>query len=342
MYCGTPVIDEAGRYGSGYDRPFRGAGMTSCGHIPVMAGEVLELLRPGDGEWYLDATFGGGGHTRMLLEAADCRVLALDCDPAAAGRAAVLRESCGERLEFRSMNFSSLATIPETRFAGVLMDLGVSSFQLDTAGRGFSFRHDGPLDMRLDPTAGESAACFLETCERADLVRAIRDYGEEPRWRRVVDVLLAARGSGVLARSMTTADLIRSAAGPVRGRGIDPATRSFQGIRIAVNRELEILAAALPAAAGLLKAGGTLVVISFHSLEDRIVKRFFRRLCGRPEHRFDSRPADAREVYADSLTGNRPLRPTAAEAESNPRSRSARLRAIRLIRDYNPLTEDQQ
>lgn len=336
MYCGSPVIDEAGFYGCLPDRAEREVAVTERGHIPVMAGEVLDLLRPAAGDLFLDATFGGGGHTRLILDAADCRVLALDCDPAAGERAAALRQTYGDRLTFRSMNFSSLATIPETRFAGVLMDLGVSSFQLDSAERGFSFRFDGPLDMRLNTAAGDSAAGFLETCERAELVRAIRDFGEEPRWRRVVDALMAARGSGVLARTLATADLIRGAAGPVRGRGLDPATRSFQGIRIAVNRELEILAEALPAAASLLRPGGVLVVISFHSLEDRIVKRFFRRMCGRPEHRLDSRPADAREVFAESLTGNRPLRPAEEETGDNPRSRSARLRAIRLVRDYNP------
>lgn len=340
MYCGTPVINETGKHGRLVGRIGGEAAMTDCGHIPVMAGEVLDLLRPKAGETYLDATFGGGGHTRLILEAADCRVVALDCDPAAVERAAELRRRWGDRLEFHRMNFSSLTTIPETRIAGVLMDLGVSSFQLDTAGRGFSFRHDGPLDMRLDTASGEPAARFLETCDTSELVRAIRDYGEEPRWRRVVDALLAARGSGELSGTVTTAEIIRRAVGPARDRSIDPATRSFQGIRIAVNRELEVLAETLPAAASLLKPGGVLAVISFHSLEDRIVKRFFRHLCGRPEHRFDSRSVSEREVYAESLTGNRPLRPSPAEVEANPRSRSARLRAIRMIREYHTLKED--
>ncbi len=316
--------------------------MTGHGHIPVMPGEVIELLSPVDGGVYLDATFGGGGHSELILNAANSRVVALDCDPAAIERAKAMQVRYGERLTFKAMNFSSLATIPETRFAGVLMDLGVSSFQLDNSERGFSFRQDGQLDMRLNPLEGRSAAEFLETCERDELVRAIRDYGEEPRWRRVVDALLAARGSGSLARTVTTAEIIRAAAGVVRGRKTDPATRSFQGIRIAVNGELDVLAGALPVAASLLAPGGVLVVISFHSLEDRLVKRFFRRLCGRPEHRLDSRPLDSREVYAEPLTGGRPLRPSDAEVEENPRSRSARLRAIRLLREYKPNKEEIQ
>jgi len=307
--------------------------MSDEGHLPVLCAEVVELLVRGEGQDYLDATFGGGGHTRALLEAdPHGTVVAVDQDPAAAARAAALKAEFGERLCFFAMNFEETGGLREEGFAGAVFDLGVSSFQLDAGERGFSFRGDAPADMRMNPQAGVPAWEFLESAPREELVRAVRDYGEEPRWRRVVAAIEEARGTGRLARTGSLAEVVRTAIGPGAARKlrIDPATRTFQGIRIYVNRELEALEAALPAVFGKLMPGGVMVAISFHSLEDRLVKRAFRRLAGEPEHAGDAVPKDLRVRRAELLT-RKPVVPGEAEQARNPRSRSARLRALRKL-----------
>ena len=212
------------------------------------------------------------------------------------------------------------------------MDLGISSFQLMEPDKGFSFRLDAPIDMRLDPREGQSAAEFLESASYESLVRAVREYGEERRWRRVVDAIIKARGTGVLARTMSAAELVSDAVGGRHFRQrIHPATKTFQGIRIAINGELEALAIALPKAFRALKEGGVLAVISFHSLEDRMVKRFMRKMAGRPESRYDSRPQQERSVFA-VMNGSKAIFPTKEEVGSNPKSRSARLRFLTKIK----------
>ena len=217
-------------------------------------------------------------------------------------------------------------------FDGVLMDLGISSFQLMEPNKGFSFRLDAPIDLRLDPRVGQSAADFLETASRESLVRAVREYGEERRWSRVVNAIIEARGSGELARTMSAAEVVSRAVGGSKSRQrIHPATKTFQGIRIAINGELESLAMTLPKAFRALKVGGTLAVISFHSLEDRIVKRFMRKMAGRPEHRGDSSYQQERESCAE-LFQTKAIFPTRDEVERNPKSRSARLRVLRKLR----------
>ena len=301
------------------------------GHIPVLLEEVLEFFGSSRNSSYLDLTFGGGGHARALLERIpDSTVMAMDQDPLAKERAEALEEIFSGRLRFETCNFSELGNIQSSGFTGVLMDLGVSSFQLDEVSRGFSFREDAPMDMRMNPQQGQTAAEFLETTSLREIETALRDYGEEPRWRAVAKAIVEARGSGALERTASFAALVelhalRSAPGR---RRIHPATRTFQGIRIAVNRELECLERALPLAFEKLAPGGVLVVISFHSLEDRIVKRYFRRLAGRPEHRYDSRSQQER-VAVGALLNRKPISASMEEISLNPRSRSAKLRAIR-------------
>ncbi len=305
------------------------------GHAPVLLEETISLLQQHQGGGaptrILDCTFGGGGHAREILQVfGDAEIVALDRDPEAAQRAEALSAQYPGRVHFESANFADVGDLDlEGGFDGALFDLGVSSFHLDTPERGFSFRHEGPLDMRMNPNEGLSAAEFLETASRDELVQAVRNYGEEPRWKQVVQAIEKARGSGRLKTTRGLADLIAEAIPPnPRSKSkIHPATLTFQGVRIAVNRELEAIEKGLPAAFDLLRPGGVLAVISFHSLEDRIVKRFFRRLAGMPENRFDSRPQQMRVVKATLLT-KRPIEACEAEVRENPRARSAKLRAV--------------
>lgn len=298
-------------------------------HQPVLLRPVLEWLLAEQPGYFLDATFGGGGHTRAILEAdAGNQVVALDCDPEAIERGRGLAAAYPGRLELHQLNFASLGDLEVSGFSGILFDFGVSSFHFDCGQRGFSFREDAPLDMRLNPLEGVPASQFLRTAEMPALVEAVRDFGEEPRWRRVVRAIEAARGTAALERTLAFAALVEEAVGRRPGERIHPATRTFQGVRIAVNRELEAIETALPEAFKKLRPGGRLAAISFHSLEDRMVKRFFRRMAGRPEHGRDSAPVQSRVRQAEILTG-KPVVADAEEVRFNPRSRSAKLRVLR-------------
>jgi 16S rRNA (cytosine1402-N4)-methyltransferase len=306
--------------------------MTS-GHQPVLLREVLGFLSPVAGGRYLDCTFGGGGHSRAILEAAEgVEVVALDRDPDAVDRAAAFAGEFAGRFALRTQNFSDLSDVAPGGFDGILFDFGLSSFQIDNPERGFSFRSDGPADMRMDRRTGVPAAVWLETATEEMLTGAIRDLGEETHWRRVVRAILAARRTGALSRTSSLADVISQAI-PARDRHtsrIHPATRSFQGLRMAINGEVAAIHSALRGAFEILRPSGVLCAISFHSLEDRPVKQYFRRLCGQPENADDSTPQDLRSRLAEALT-RRPVVPADEEIASNPRSRSAKLRAIRKL-----------
>ncbi|MBC2608205.1 16S rRNA (cytosine(1402)-N(4))-methyltransferase RsmH [Pelagicoccus albus] len=303
------------------------------GHVPVLATETLEYLAPRDGGLYLDCTFGGGGHTELILNAADCTVVALDQDPQAVERSKELKSRYGDRFHFHRMNFESLDQLEEGPFDGALFDFGVSSFQLDQIDRGFSFRGEAPLDMRMNPEAGRSAAQWLASADRSELIHAIRGYAEEKNWRKIVDAIVTARGKGELNTTTQLADLVVSVT-PARIRfssKIHPATKVFQGIRIAINDEIGVIERGLPTAFERLKIGGILCSISFHSLEDRVAKTFYRRWAGRPEGANDNRPQDMREVLAE-LLGKKPITATESEIAENPRSRSAKLRVLRRLK----------
>jgi len=300
-------------------------------HIPVLLREILEHFALKGEARVLDCTFGGGGHTKAFLEAGEgIKVVAIDKDPQAGERVKRLEKEYGKRIRFYDMSFDELDRIEEKDFDDILFDLGVSSFQFDEPHRGFSFRYSAEVDMRLDPREGSSAAEFLEKASHLDLVKAVRDYGEETAWRAVVGAIEKARGSGVLKNTQSFADLVSKAVGN-QGRGkfsrIHPATKTFQGVRMAVNDELGQIEKALPKAFDKLAIGGILAVISFHSLEDRVIKRFFRRMAGRPEHKKDNLPQDMRQQYAKLIT-NRPIVAGKEEVEKNSRSRSAKLRLL--------------
>lgn len=300
---------------------------TAEGHTPVLLREAVDLLNVRDAETYLDCTFGGGGHTSAILRRANCRVVAVDRDPKAVARAEKVSEKFGNRFEFKSLKFSEIDSLgyPE-KFAGILFDFGVSSFQLDEAERGFSISREGPLDMRMNPSAGTSALEYLRGVSEDELVRVLRDYGEEPKAKKIARAILAAVSEDALKTTTDLARVIVSAA-PSREK-IHPATRSFQAIRIAVNNELGEIETALPKAFSLLKSGGVIAAISFHSLEDRIVKKFFKKMAGRPEDRFDRSFVQDRIKRAEILT-SKPVRPSEEEIALNPRSRSAKLRALK-------------
>jgi 16S rRNA (cytosine1402-N4)-methyltransferase len=309
--------------------------MTAEGHVPVMLAEVLASLAPQEGATYLDATFGGGGYARAILEAAPgCTVFAIDRDPDAIARGAALAQAFAGRLHLIEGRFGDMLTLLRDRgiaaLDGVVMDLGVSSFQLDQAERGFSFRADGPLDMRMEKS-GPSAAALVNTLPERDLADIIFRFGEERFARRIARAIVARRTEAPFTTTADLAALVRRAV-PRDPSGIDGATRSFQALRIAVNDELAEVERGIAAAMELLAPGGRLVVVAFHSLEDRIVKQAMAAASGRGgASRHDPAALSGRRKPAFHLLTPRALRPQEAECSANPRARSARLRGVERL-----------
>ncbi|MBI1921221.1 MAG: 16S rRNA (cytosine(1402)-N(4))-methyltransferase RsmH [Geobacter sp.] len=307
-------------------------------HIPVMPEEVLKFLSPHSGGIYVDGTLGGAGHSMKILEASapDGRLIGFDRDSSAIAAATARLAGFGDRVTLVHRNFAelekSLASLEIGSIDGVLLDLGVSSHQLDSAERGFSFRQDAPLDMRMDTGTGPTAADLVNTLPEAELVHIIREYGEE-RWAgRIAVRIAAAREKSPILTTMALAEIVKGAIPrKFHEERLHPATRTFQALRIAVNAELESLDKGLEAGLRLLKPGGRAVVISFHSLEDRIVKNAFRKLaqgCICPK----SIPVCVcgNKPQLRILTG-RPVMAGEAELAANPRARSAKLRAAEKL-----------
>ena len=298
-------------------------------HVPVLLDEVIAALAIREDEIHVDGTFGAGGYTRAMLELG-ARVYAFDRDPSAIRDGSGLADDSGGRLTLVPERFSrmrqALASRGVDEVDGVTLDIGVSSMQFDQAERGFSFQGDGPLDMRMSQE-GESAADFLNNADEADIADVIYKYGEEPKSRRIARAIVAARP---IERTGQLADIVRRAVGWHPGMKKDPATRTFQAIRIHLNEELDELEGGLEAAEQVLKAGGRLAVVTFHSLEDRVVKRFLRERSG-------AVPAASRHLPAVADKGPKPtfeavakaVRPSEAEVAANPRARSATLRVAR-------------
>lgn len=298
-------------------------------HASVLLDETVDALVPVDGGCYLDATCGLGGHTEHLLERCGPtgRVLSVDRDPQAIQHARTRLERFGERVRIVQGDFSSLAehAAELAPVDGVLADLGVSSLQLDRAERGFSFMRDGPLDMRMGPGVGETAAELLQRIDLDELTDILRDYGEERQARRIARAIMSARDEGKLTSTGALANTIAAAVGGRKSSPIHPATRAFQGLRIAVNRELQELERLIDTLAGLVRPGGRVAIISFHSLEDRIVKRAF--ADPKPKPYPPGIPIEPVREYGPwkALT-KKPVLPTEEERASNPRARSAKLR----------------
>ncbi len=301
-------------------------------HVPVLLDAVLAQLAPRAGEVYVDGTFGAGGYTQAILKAADCRVIAIDRDPDAIAAGKALVESHGNRLSLLAGKFSDMALLlAEVGIAsvhGIVLDIGVSSMQLDESGRGFSFMRDGPLDMRMSQ-AGQSAADVVAKFTAEALANLIFVLGEEPKSRAIARAIVAAREENPILTTLQLVKAIERATGPQRfNMRTHPATKTFQALRIYVNGELDQLASALEAAEQLLVEGGRLVVVTFHSLEDRIVKRFFAERSGNIPS--TSRHAPGIEVHAApsfTLPFKGHLGASDEEMQANPRARSGKLRA---------------
>lgn len=297
-------------------------------HIPVLLNEVIESIAPKDGGVYVDGTFGAGGYTRAVLDAADCTVYAIDRDPDAIREGQKLVDAYKGRLHLLHGTFGEMAELVRGEGVdfvdGVMLDIGVSSMQIDRAERGFSFQKDGALDMRMSQN-GLSAADVLNTFGEREIADIIYKYGEERFSRRIAAAVVEQRKTAPFKTTLEFADLIRRTV-PHKREDIDPATRSFQALRIYVNDELGQLESGLSAAHDLLKAGGRMAIVSFHSLEDRIVKTFMQEKSGKTANPSRYMPVVEKQAATLKTITKKPILPTESETKFNPRARSARLR----------------
>ncbi|WP_032138779.1 16S rRNA (cytosine(1402)-N(4))-methyltransferase RsmH [Rickettsia tamurae] len=303
-------------------------------HVSVMLNEMLEALSPKDGESYLDCTFGAGGYSKAILESCDCYITALDRDPNVIKRAEEIKQNYGERFDFIETNFAdSFTKLKKKKFDGIVLDLGVSSMQLDIADRGFSFLHDGPLDMRMSGQ-GLNAEEFVNTAEEKELADVIYKYGDESFSRRIARRIVEYRKTVRIDSTDRLAEIVRSSIGFRKGK-IDPATKTFQAIRIYINDEFGELERFLANVKNILKKDGRLVVVSFHSLEDRIVKNFFKENSEKPVAR-SKYAKDDMAIDPDKwlkIITNKALAPSDKEVGLNIRARSAKLRAAKAIHE---------
>lgn len=298
--------------------------MVAQKHIPVMLREVLENLAPKDGEVYVDATFGNGGYTEAVLNSADCKVIAIDRDPNVAERVSELKGKYGNRFEFRSGQFGNFKTLINEPINGAVFDIGVSSMQLDQSERGFSFSKEAPLDMRMS-CSGRTAADIVNETPEKELADLIYKYGEERKSRQIAFKIAEYRKTKQITTTKELADIIYSVIHKTPN-SIDPATRTFQALRIAVNNELDELENGLKGAVELLKPQGRLVVVTFHSLEDRIVKTYFNEQSGKTTGVSRYMPVVPQTNDASLMNCTKAILPSQEEIEENKRARSAKLR----------------
>jgi len=304
-------------------------------HVPVLLEEVVSSLQPAGGKLILDGTTGGGGHTKALLDAG-ASVIACDQDPEALAEVSQWLEGDSDRLRLVESNFADIAerlpALGVQELDGILLDLGVSSHQLNTPERGFSFQADGPLDMRMSPRVGRTAAELVNEASQEELTKIFFEFGEEPAAKRVALCLVKAR---MQSRIVTTQDLVKAIEVVLPRRGPkNPATKIFQALRIAVNGELSALTKALPSLSQRIKLGGRMAIITFHSLEDRIVKRYFREVSQEWIDRPEWPAARRNPLYAFRLITSRPVEPSKKEMRRNSRARSAKLRVIERINSH--------
>ena len=305
-------------------------------HVPVLLDEVRSLLQPERGGTFVDCTVGLAGHARMLLEHGATRLVGIDRDSDALAIAKEALAPFGDRATLVHANYREIASVLERlgigEVSGLLADFGVSSMQLDADGRGFSFRRDEPLDMRMDRSSGETAAALIDRVDETELANVIYEFGEERRSRQVARAIVTARQQAPIDTTARLAEIVRRAVAARGWQRIDPATRTFQALRIWVNGELDGLDSFIGSAAQRLQTGGRMALIAFHSLEDRVVKHTFRALTRRPslEQGASARPPSAGEVVVRVLTKH-PVIASEAEAAANPRARSAKLRAAERV-----------
>lgn len=295
-------------------------------HFPVMLPQVLEALKPEAGKTYVDATFGNGGYTEAILKKADCKVIALDRDATVLPRADELRQTYGTRFDFRQGCFGNFASLVTEEIDGAVFDIGVSSMQLDQAMRGFSFAKEAPLDMRMSQS-GTTAADLVNSLSEQELADILYNYGEEKKSRQIARKIVEARSVKKIETTTELANIIYQVIKRTHTMSVDPATRSFQALRIAVNDELNELKKGLEQASLRLKSQGRLVVVDFHSLEDRIVKTFFKQNSDKAVHvsryRQPETPNPSTALFGFA---SKAILPDAEEIEQNPRSRSAKMR----------------